>query len=284
MTASGPGISALCAASPWPVLQAPAHWQRLDFISDLHLKADATATFDAWQTFMQTTRADAVFILGDLFDVWVGDDVMDGDVDTGPSPVFEARCARILHATAQRLKLFLMRGNRDFLLGQAFAKACDLSLLADPSVLDFAGQHWLLSHGDALCLADTDYMQFRAQVRGAAWQREFLDQPLSRRQEIARTLRLQSEAHKRSAASYADLDRRATQNWLNAAQASTLIHGHTHRPANHDLAPGLRRIVLSDWDAEAAPPRAEVLRLSAASPGRPESGIAQRLTIAQAAA
>lgn len=284
MTAAARGTRAPGAASPWPVLQAPANWRRIDFIADLHLKSDAVDTVKAWQTFMQTTRADAVFILGDLFEVWVGDDVLDGAMKSAASSAFEAQCVQVLLASAQRLKLFLMHGNRDFLLGQAFAKAGGLTLLEDPCVLHFADQRWLLSHGDALCLADTDYMQFRAQVRSAPWQPDFLGQPLAQRQSIARALRQQSEARKRAASVYADLDGPATINWLNTAQADTLIHGHTHRPAVHEVAPGLRRIVLSDWDLDATPPRAEVLRLSIGDTSQAQACRVERVSIAQAAA
>ena len=257
-------------APPWPVLQAPAHWRRLDFISDLHLQASEPATFNAWQHFMQTTPADAVFILGDLFEVWVGDDVL-------ATAGFEAGCTQILKAASQRLSIFVMHGNRDFLLGPTFAKAGGLTLLNDPSVLNFAGQHWLLSHGDALCLGDTDYLRFRAQVRSAAWQENFLNLPLAQRQEMAQDMRRQSETHKRSGAPYADLDEPMTCHWLDLAQASTLIHGHTHKPADHQMTPGLRRIVLSDWDATATPARAEVLRLSAASVDQVQGSVVQRL-------
>ncbi|MEI8327401.1 MAG: UDP-2,3-diacylglucosamine diphosphatase, partial [Betaproteobacteria bacterium] len=134
-------------------------------------------------------------------------------------------------------------------------------------VLTFAGERWLLSHGDALCLGDTDYLQFRQQVRSAAWQQAFLAQPLAQRQAVARGLREQSERHKRAAKSAADVDTRAARVWLQAAQASTLIHGHTHRPAVHDLGQGLQRWVLSDWDCSAPVPRAQALRLQSRSDG-----------------
>ena len=274
MTAAGPGNMAPLAAPPWPVLQAPAHWQRLDFISDLHLQASEPATFNAWQHFMQTTQADAVFILGDLFEVWVGDDVLQ-------TPGFEARCAQILKAASQRLSIFLLHGNRDFLLGAAFAQAGGLTLLHDPSVLGFAGQRWLLSHGDALCLEDTDYLQFRAVVRSPAWQENFLSQPLAQRQRLAQDMRKQSETHKRSGVPYADVDEAMSCDWLHKAQANTLIHGHTHKPADHPMADGLHRIVLSDWDAGATPARAEVLRLSAPAVDPTGGSVVQRLAAAR---
>ena len=259
-------------ASP-VLLQAPAHWQRLDFIADLHLQAGDEATFDVWRNFMQRTQADALFILGDLFEVWVGDDAIDA---ASPSDDFAARCAQVLAATAQRLALFFMQGNRDFLVGAGFAAACNMKLLDDPTVLEFAGERWLLSHGDALCLQDSDYLLFRSQVRSAQWQQAFLQQSLAQRQAIGRQMRSQSEEHKSMGTAkgnlLVDLDSQATRECLQAGAASTLIHGHTHRPAEHDLGQGLRRVVLSDWNASASPPRASVLRLSATQSGHAPTG------------
>jgi UDP-2,3-diacylglucosamine hydrolase len=248
-------------------LAAPADWRTVDFISDLHLQIADPATLAAWQRYMQGTGASAVFILGDLFEVWVGDDAaLAPSPDLGTAQGFEARCADVLREAAQRLRVYFMHGNRDFLIGTQFLDACRTTLLADPTVLTFAGQRWLLSHGDALCLDDVDYMAFRRQVRSADWQRDFLDKPLPERRAIARGLREQSEARKRSGASYGDVDGPAARRWLQTARAATLIHGHTHKPADHDLGAGLARVVLSDWDAAATPPRAEVLRLTAAGP------------------
>lgn len=242
-------------------LQAPPSWGTVDFISDLHLQATDPATFAAWRDYMESTPADAVFILGDLFEVWVGDDAV--DVAAGAQDSFEDRCARLLGQTAGRLALFFMHGNRDFLVGPRLMTLCHTTLLADPTVLGFNHQRWLLSHGDALCLGDVDYLQFRREVRSPAWQRSFLARPLAERQAIARGLREQSEARKQSGASYADVDGSAAREQLEASNAQILIHGHTHRPAVHDLGHGYSRVVLSDWDAAATVPRAEVLRLTA---------------------
>ena len=228
----------------------------VDFISDLHLQASEPATFSAWQRYMQSTPADAVFILGDLFEVWVGDDLLE---ERG----FEYQCAQVIKQTAARVPTFFMHGNRDFLVGNDLMTACNTTLLADPTVLNFNHQRWLLSHGDALCLDDVDYMQFRQQVRSAYWQQAFLAKPLAERQAIARDLRQQSEARKSSGADYADVDENTARQWLQQAESATLIHGHTHKPAMHDMGDGLQRVVLSDWDAAATLPRAEVLRLSA---------------------
>ena len=288
MTAAGPRITAPNGAPPGSAWRAPPHWRHIDFIADLHLQSAEPATFDAWQDYMQSTRADAVFILGDLFEVWVGDDVIDDEAGDSAAyrllaSGFEARCAQVLKAASRRLDIFFMHGNRDFLIGPAFARRCGMTLLDDPTPLDFAGQRWLLSHGDALCLEDTDYMLFRAQVRSTAWQREFLAKPLAQRQQIARALRTQSETRKRSGVAYPDVNTQAACDWLNTTQASTLIHGHTHKPADHVLAPGLRRIVLSDWDASATPTRAEILRLSVPSSPRETGTGVLRLPIAEAA-
>jgi UDP-2,3-diacylglucosamine hydrolase len=117
----------------------------------------------------------------------------------------------------------------------------------------------LLSHGDSLCLDDHDYQAFRVQVRQPAWQQQFLARPLAERQAFARSLREQSEARKKTHTDYADVDHLAARTWLDAARASVFLHGHTHKPAVHDLGDGLTRWVLSDWHADTQPPRLEVL-------------------------
>ena len=238
-------------------LVAPPAWRTVDFISDLHLSSDDPATFAAWQRYLQSTPADAVFILGDLFEVWVGDDAV------GAESGFEARCASVLAQAGSSLALFFMHGNRDFLIGSALMDRCNATLLNDPTVLSVAGQRWLLSHGDALCLDDTNYQEFRRLVRSPDWQRAFLARPLAERQALAKDMRRQSEARKHLGVDYGDVDADAARQWLTAAGAPVLIHGHTHKPALHDLGHGLARWVLSDWDAQANSPRAEVLRLSA---------------------
>ena len=249
-------------------LRADPAWRTLDLISDLHLEAGERATLECWRHYLARTPADALIILGDLFEVWVGD-------DAARQPGFEADCAALLHAAGQAgprgpRPLFFLHGNRDFLLGADFAAQAGLTLLPDPTALHWQGRRWLLSHGDLLCLADTDYLAFRAQVRTPEWQQAFLARPLAERRALAREIRNRSEAHKADPhAIWADVDAEAARQWLRAARAGTLIHGHTHRPADHDLGDGLSRIVLSDWHAGATPPRAQVLRLSAdAAPQR----------------
>lgn len=251
-------------------LRAPAQWQAVEFISDLHLHAGDPATHAAWCRLLQrpvAQRASALFILGDLFEVWIGDDLLDKPAPGTDSHdrAFWLDCVARLQAYSVHTPVFFMAGNRDFLLGARMLQCCGMQGLDDPTVLGFAGERWLLSHGDALCLDDTDYMRFRATVRQPAWSRDFLARPLAEREAVARGLRQQSEARKQSAggdpALWADVDPAAARSWLQHAQASTLIHGHTHRPALHALGQGLQRVVLSDWDQAAHPPRAEVVRL-----------------------
>jgi UDP-2,3-diacylglucosamine hydrolase len=235
-------------------VRADAGWRSVECISDLHLQAELPATFHAWRRYMAATPADAVFILGDLFEAWVGDDVID-------APGFEADCAAVLREAARRLPVFFLAGNRDFLVGPRLAQATGITLLEEPTVLLFGAQRWLLSHGDALCLADTEYQAFRAQVRSAAWQDQFLAQPLAVRQSIARGLRTESEARKTPDRTYADVDPAGALQWLAGADAPVLVHGHTHAPGEHQLDAAHRRIVLSDWDADAVPPRLQALRI-----------------------
>jgi UDP-2,3-diacylglucosamine hydrolase len=219
---------------------APNDWQAIDFISDLHLAADTPRGFEAWSRYMRDTRAEAVFILGDLFEVWVGDDArVEG---------FEEQCADVLRETAARRTVAFMVGNRDFLVGADMLAACNVSALADPTVVTAFGEHLLLTHGDALCLADTDYQRFRSMVRSPAWQASVLARPLAERRALAREVRHESERrHGTMQPEWLDLDQAATVEWM--------------RAADQLLQPGFTRHVLSDWDLDhAATPRAEVLR------------------------
>lgn len=240
-------------------LHAPPHWQRVDFISDLHLQANEPDTFSAWSDYVQHTSANALFILGDLFEVWVGDDLL--SANTGDSG-FERSCVEVLQRAAQRVNLFIMHGNRDFLMGSALMQACSATLLDDPCVLVFGGQRWLLTHGDALCLKDTEYLQFRKEVRSTDWIGTFLQQPLADRLAQARAMRTRSEARKLQKTIYTDVDSAAACEWLQRAQARHMVHGHTHQPDDHLLDGDKTRWVLSDWDLGAQPARAQVLRIS----------------------
>jgi len=237
-------------------LMAPAHWQVVDLISDLHLQSAEPLTFEAWCQFMATTPAQSVLMLGDVWEVWVGDDAVAHDP-------FLQQCAQVLRQTAQRTHVGFMPGNRDFLVGPSFLSECGVQALADPTVLTLGEQRIVISHGDALCLGDTDYQVFRQQVRSNAWQSTFLAKPLAERLALARAMRTQSESQKQGNTVYADADATLSQQWLQAAHATRLAHGHTHRPADHVLnaANGTLRQVLSDWSLDHAPQRAQVLRL-----------------------
>lgn len=236
-------------------LQAPRSWEVVDFISDLHLCDDTPRGFDAWSHYMRDTPADAVIILGDLFEAWIGDDAR----QVG----FDARCAEVLSAAAAIRSVAFMVGNRDFLVGPALLAGCGVRSLADPTVLMVDAERILLSHGDALCIGDVEYQQFRSLVRSASWQADFLALPLAERRRRARQMREQSQRRKEgpSAQPWFDVDRPTAIEWMEAADTPVLIHGHTHKPASEPLAPGFVRHVLSDWDLDHAPvARAEVLR------------------------
>ncbi|MBL8287812.1 MAG: UDP-2,3-diacylglucosamine diphosphatase [Rubrivivax sp.] len=271
MPAGAPGTVATAAALPAPpVFTAPATWRSIDFISDLHLSEAMPRTFAALAAHLDATGADAVFILGDLFELWVGDDAR--------SQPFAARCIDLLARAGRRLHLAVMTGNRDFLIGSSLLAACHAHALPDPTLLVAFGRRVLLSHGDALCLADRDYQAFRAQVRDAAWQRSFLARPLPQRLAMAREIRQASHASQMrrqfDGALAADADRTEATAWLRAANAATLVHGHTHRPGSEAWPGGFERHVLSDWDLDAAA-RAEVLRLDAGGFTRvPPAGLA----------
>lgn len=235
------------------LLTAPATWQTVDLISDLHLQASETATFEAWRDYMARTPADAVLILGDLFEVWVGDDAAALD------PFLDS-CAKVLRQTAQSRHVAFMPGNRDFLVGTDFLSACGVEPLSDPTLLLLGTQRILLTHGDALCLDDQPYQAFRLQARSPQWQEAFLAKPLAERQEFARSLRALSESQKHEGMTFADADPEMSLFWLAQAQADRLVHGHTHRPADHALGKAQRH-VLSDWSLDHAPVRAQVFRL-----------------------
>jgi UDP-2,3-diacylglucosamine hydrolase len=245
-------------------LVALQHWGTVDFISDLHLCESQPATFSAWQNYMRSTKADAVFILGDLFEVWVGDDCVRTDLSPESTDLnFEECCVQVLQTAGKRLNLYFMHGNRDFLVDTPMMATSHATQLADPTILTFNHQRYLLTHGDMLCLSDTQYLAFRDVVRQPEWQHEQLAKSLLERQAIGRQMRAESQQNQQNLLEYADVDDAAALAWLQASQTKTMIHGHTHKPANHVLGNGFERVVMTDWDLAAAPTRAEVLRLSA---------------------
>lgn len=243
-------------------IAAAPHWQTVDFVSDLHLQEQEPASLAALARYLEQTPAQAVFILGDLFEVWVGDDTLQSE------ECFESSVAGLLRRASQRLSIFIMCGNRDFLMGSKLIAACGAQALEDPSVLQINSLRWLLTHGDALCLADTPYQAFRAKVRSVSWQRKFLSLPLAQRQESARQMRSESEQGKlrraKVQAPYIDLDQDACLALLATHDARHMVHGHTHQPAMHDLDGVHQRWVLSDWDLHATPSRAQALRMTVA--------------------
>jgi UDP-2,3-diacylglucosamine hydrolase len=265
------------------VLTAPAHWRSIEFISDLHLCAELPRTARALLDHLQRSRADAVCLLGDIFEAWVGDDMAEARPDTTDAAArFEVDFSLALRDAARRRWIGFMPGNRDFLVGPRWLAQVGLQALHDPTLLVFGPRRVLLSHGDRLCLADIDYQRYRTQVRGPAWQGAFLARPLAERLALARQMRQASQARHQATARTAgpqtsagdplagldaDVDPNAARAWLQETNATTLLHGHTHRPGRHLLASApveLERLVLSDWDLDhAVPPRAEVLRLDA---------------------
>lgn len=210
------------------------------FISDLHLALQRPAVTRAFLAFLQgeARSAEALYILGDFFEVWVGDD------DDAP---FADEILAPLRALAGSVPCFFMRGNRDFLAGEDFARRSGCTLLPDPTVIDLHGRPALLMHGDSLCTRDEAYMAFRRQARDPAWQQQLLAQPLTARRALAQQLREQSQAMTAlKAEDIMDVTPEEVDAAMRAHGVDLLIHGHTHRPAVH-VVPAGRRIVLGDW-------------------------------------
>jgi UDP-2,3-diacylglucosamine hydrolase len=220
------------------------------FVSDLHLHASRPAITALFLEFLrgEAARAEALYILGDLFEAWLGDDAQDALAD-------EVRAA-LLEVRAAGASLSLMRGNRDFLFGPRIAADTGARLLPDPCVIDLYGEPTLLMHGDLLCSDDRAYLEFRAQVRDAAWQQSFLAMPLAERAAFAARARAASSERQEGLKGEGQLETITDANDDTIAKTMArygvrrLIHGHTHRPAIHSLSvngtPALR-IVLGDW-------------------------------------
>ncbi|MEZ5583844.1 MAG: UDP-2,3-diacylglucosamine diphosphatase [Candidatus Competibacteraceae bacterium] len=215
------------------------------FISDLHLDVRRPAIVELFLDFLgrQALEAEALYILGDLFEVWIGDD---DDAELGAT-VAQALSVLI----EQGVPVYLMHGNRDFLIGQRFAAASGVRLLPETLVIDLYGTPTLLMHGDTLCTDDIKYQSFRAQVRSPQWQTQMLLRPLEERRLLGRQLREESrQAIADKPPEITDVNPRAVTAILRALEVYQLIHGHTHRPAVHSLVIDERpaqRIVLGDW-------------------------------------
>ena len=215
------------------------------FIADLHLEPACPARTALLLAFLQrqARSADALYILGDLFEAWIGDD---DDAEPGPTVA-----AALRTLTEGGVPVFFLHGNRDFLLGERFAAAAGVRLLPESSVIDLAGERVLLLHGDMLCTDDRDYQAFRAQVRNPVWQAQMLALPLAQRRALAGQLRESSrQATGQKAAEIMDVNQVEVERIMRWHGVQRLIHGHTHRPAIHDgLLDGqpARRAVLGDW-------------------------------------
>jgi len=220
-------------------------------ISDLHLDQSRPDITEALIWFLGTVAPGArhLYILGDLFEVWIGDDA--------PNPLADLVAARLRKLADSGTELYLMHGNRDFLIGEGFAARCGARLVEEPVLLNIAGRKLALLHGDVLCTRDSDYLKFRQMVRNPEWQVTFLSQSVEQRQDFARQAREQSRQATSSASSeIMDVTESAVNEMFQQLQIDTMVHGHTHRPAVHDISidnagpdnTSRQRMVLGDWD------------------------------------
>ena len=215
------------------------------FISDLHLDPERPAITQAFYHFLDTTAqgAEALYILGDFFEVWLGDD--------DDTPLYQDIISRLRHYRDQGHSLYFMHGNRDFLVGQDFAKRTGATLLADPTVIDYSDQRYLLMHGDSLCTKDLEYMQFRSIARSPQWQQQLLEKTLAERRQYAAEVRKKSKTmNSLKADDIMDVTAAEVVNVMAEHDCFTLIHGHTHRPTEHTLSvkgEPSTRWVLGDW-------------------------------------
>lgn len=246
-------------SSPAPVIRITDPADAL-FASDMHLDDEEPGLCRHFLSTLEQRLAKsrpascALFLLGDLFEYWVGDDT--------PSPV-AAQLAGMLHDfVARGGRCFLMHGNRDFLIdatlpgvtaSPGYSQRCSATLLPDPAVIMVGGQRIVLSHGDVLCTSDLPYQQWRQQCRQPAWQTALLAQPIADRLALARSLRTQSQQHQAAPENLADAEQDAIDRMMDETGCALMIHGHTHRPALHawqHASGARRRWVLSDWSAD----------------------------------
>jgi UDP-2,3-diacylglucosamine hydrolase len=219
------------------------------FVSDLHLDAEAPSAVEQFCAFLRTEAvgSDALYILGDLFEYWIGDD--------DDEPVRTRVSAALRELTRGGVPCFVQHGNRDFLLGSRFMDRSGCQLLPDPAVREFGGKRFVLTHGDALCTADRSYQRFRRLVRTGLLQLCWRAVPLALRRWTAARVRRHSRAHtSRQASSIMDVTPAAVAGLLHATRGDCLVHGHTHRPGVHQLQVDGRtctRIVLGDWHGQA---------------------------------
>lgn len=214
------------------------------FIADLHLDPQRPATLALFIDFcrQRARQAEALYILGDFLEIWWGDD----DPAEAYQAVFDA-----LRALSADTRIFLMHGNRDFMIGQALAERCGFQLIDEPWPLDAGGKKAMLIHGDSLCTDDVEYQQFRQMVRNPQWQQQVMQKSLEERHALAQSIRAQSKSMTAlKAEDIMDVNPEATRAFFIEHGIDLLIHGHTHRPAFHDLdidGRPVQRIVLGDW-------------------------------------
>ena len=232
------------------------------FIADLHLDPRRPAITELFQRFLagEARQAQALYILGDLFEAWIGDDAA-----SPQDPVITA----MRELAASGVAVYVMHGNRDFLLGDDFAAMTGATLLPEPSRIDIDGEPALLMHGDSLCVDDVDYQRFRAMVRDPDWQAQFLAKPLAERQAFAEQARTESaQQSSQLDSNVTDVNAEAVERSMAEHGTRLMIHGHTHRPHDHALnlaGESARRIVLGDWFEQGSVLRARSGRLELAS-------------------
>lgn len=215
------------------------------FISDLHLSVERPEITQLFLEFLrnEATQADALYILGDLFEVWIGDDAS--------VPEHRTVIEGLRHLVDSGTPVYVMHGNRDFLMAKGFEEASGCRIITDPTIISLHGETTLLMHGDTLCTDDVEYQHFRAQVRNPARQQQFLSLPPQQRAAIAMDYRTQSrEKSSQKAQEIMDVNPQTVENTLREHGVNRLIHGHTHRPATHEITVDgktTRRIVLGDW-------------------------------------
>ena len=215
------------------------------FVSDVHLDGSAPQATEQFLAFLRTEAAgaEALYILGDLFEAWVGDDDQE--------PANTAVCQALRALTASGVACFALHGNRDFLLGTGFCERSGCRLLNDPVIAELDGERVLVTHGDALCTDDHAYQELRSVVRKPAWQRRFLALPRAHRELLANEIRAGSRRHiSRTVPNIMDVNPDTVTQAFRAARARRMIHGHTHRPGVHELevdGERAQRIVLGAW-------------------------------------
>ena len=215
------------------------------FISDLHLSGERENITELFIKFLdqRASKADALYILGDLYEVWPGDDMIQTD--------YLSSITKMKQLSDNGLPLFIMQGNRDFLMAEKFSEVSGATLIEDPTIIDLYGTPTLLMHGDTLCTDDVDYQKFRTMVRNPKWKKEFFALPNEERLAMTTKYRkVSKEATSKKSMNIMDVNQQAVETAMQEHNIKQLIHGHTHRPAIHEFSVDnnkMKRIVLGDW-------------------------------------